>query len=133
MVRREARGAAAAPYRFVECLSTSLSGGRDDLLRSTITLSCRRRFLDAPAADLSLLMAASITRRSTATRDSKRDMALSLRRLVVVIVLGGVLAGHDRLGDDAGILSHLRFDLGGHVGIVLEELLRVLAALPDAL
>src|SRR5665811_2210453 len=32
----------------------------------------------------------------------------------------------------AGVLAHLRLDLGGHVGIVLEELLGVLAALADA-
>jgi len=62
----------------------------------------------------------------------RRAAASSLGRLAVVVLVA-FLARHDRLGDQTGILPHRGFDLGGDVGIVLEELLGVLAALADAL
>ena len=42
-------------------------------------------------------------------------------------------AGKDLLGDQPGILPDRGFDLGGHVGIVAQEGLGVLAALADPL
>src|SRR5438034_2219314 len=53
-------------------------------------------------------------------------------------LLGGVLvlallAGEDSLGNEAGVLPDRGLDLGGDVGIGLEERLGVLAALADAL
>src|SRR5581483_1918535 len=49
------------------------------------------------------------------------------------VVLVFLLAGEDLLGDQAGVLTDRGLDLGGDIGIVLQEGLGVLAALPDAL
>src|SRR5690349_18012954 len=50
-----------------------------------------------------------------------------------IILVGLLLAGEDLVGDEAGILPDGSFDLAGEVRIGLEENLRVLAALADAL
>src|SRR5262245_62586971 len=55
------------------------------------------------------------------------------RLLGGVLVLAAVFAGEDFFGDEAGVLPNRGFDLGGDVGVGLEEGLGVLAALPDAL
>src|SRR5258708_21445671 len=55
-----------------------------------------------------------------------------LRRLLAVGVALG-RAGQDLFGDQTGVLADRRLDLGGHVGIGLEEGFRVLAALPQPL
>src|SRR5215468_10556314 len=53
-----------------------------------------------------------------------------LFRRVLVLAL---LAGEDSLGDEAGVLPDRGLDLGGDVGVGLEEAFGVLAALADAL
>src|ERR1700752_4841255 len=55
----------------------------------------------------------------------------SLLAFIIVTLL--LLAGQYLFGDQTGVLAHRRFDLGGDVGILLEEALGVLAALADAL
>src|SRR5262249_57678606 len=56
-----------------------------------------------------------------------------LRLFGGVFVLAAVFAGEDFFGDEASVLPDRGFDLGGDIGIGLEEGLGVLAALPDAL
>ncbi len=55
----------------------------------------------------------------------------SLGGLVFAVVF--LLVRHDRFRNQPSILAHRGFDLVGDVGIILEELLGILAALPDAL
>src|SRR5262249_30565046 len=55
------------------------------------------------------------------------------RLLGGVLVLAAIFAGEDFFRDEAGVLPDRGFDLGGNVGIGLEEGLGVLAALSDAL
>src|SRR5262249_25434356 len=59
--------------------------------------------------------------------------SVSRRLLRGVLVLSAVFAGEDFFGDEAGVLPDRGFDLGGDVGIGLQESLGVLAALSDAL
>src|SRR5262245_51395343 len=61
---------------------------------------------------------------------ARRDARVSSFRSVVVAV---IFTGENLLGDEAGVLADGGLDLGGDVGIVLEEELGVLAALADAL
>src|SRR5215212_1688145 len=60
-----------------------------------------------------------------------RGRGLPLRGIVLVVVL--FLAGQNLLGDQPRIRPHGGFDLGGDVGVVLQEGLGVLAPLPDTL
>src|SRR5215813_14804044 len=66
----------------------------------------------------------------TTTFSALAGLPSPLLRLVLARLLG---AGEDLLGDEAGVLADRGFDLGAHVGVVLEERLGVLAALADAL
>src|SRR5262245_60988980 len=65
--------------------------------------------------------------------ESGNDGRGARRLLGGVLVLAAVFAGEDFFGDEAGVLPDRGFDLGGDVGIGLEESLGVLAALSDAL
>src|SRR5581483_8799038 len=55
------------------------------------------------------------------------------RSLLGIVIVLDLLAGHDLLGDQAGVLADRGLDAVGDVGILLEEDLGVLAALADAL
>src|SRR5436190_8684784 len=55
-----------------------------------------------------------------------------LRRLLAVGVALGA-AGQNLLGDQAGVLADRSLDLGGNVGVGLQEGFRVLAALAETL
>src|ERR1700753_2612935 len=78
---------------------------------------------------------------SSAPASSKFLSRLFPRRLI--LLFGGVLAvaigialrraGQDLLGDQAGVLANCHLDLRGHVGIGLEQGLRILAALAEPL
>src|ERR1700690_1517327 len=60
--------------------------------------------------------------------DPSSETSLLHRRLLAFgVAFGG--AGQDLLGDQAGVLTDRRLDLGGHVGIGLQEGFRILAAL----
>src|ERR1700736_3059594 len=63
--------------------------------------------------------------------DQVRENSLLRRLLAVGVALGA--AGQDLLGDQARVLADRGLDLGGHVGIGLEERLRILAALAETL
>src|SRR5262245_59031803 len=64
---------------------------------------------------------------------AKIRFGLLSRRLLfaVGVALGG--AGENLLGDQAGVLADGGFDLGGDVGVRLQERLGVFAALAEAL
>src|SRR5258705_10708295 len=61
----------------------------------------------------------------------KASLLRGLRLVGVGVALGG--AGENLLGDEAGILPDRGLDLRGHVGVGLQERLRILAALAEAL
>src|ERR1700757_86831 len=67
-------------------------------------------------------------------RSSRNSIWLNLllRRLLAVGVALGI-AGENLLGDQAGVLADRGLDLGGDVGVGLQERLGVLAALAEAL
>src|SRR6185437_1581328 len=124
MVRRISPGAAAAPVQTSTPFIPAQAG-----IQFLTHYALAPRFPPSRGA-----LRRTQTRRSSRSerrpgRGDERWFS-GLRRLVVILV--GGLAGSNRLGDWASVLAHLRLDLGGHVGIVLEELLGVLAALPDA-
>src|SRR5262245_29533026 len=66
-------------------------------------------------------------------RSRVNPRSVARRLLGGVFVLAAVFAGEDFFGDQAGVLPDRGFDLGGDVGIGLEESFGVLAALSDAL
>src|SRR5262245_17758862 len=72
---------------------------------------------------------------STSSAPAPREncvQGLLVRRLLAVGVALGI-AGEDLLGDQAGVLADRDLDLGGDVRVGLEERLRILAALAEAL
>src|ERR1700687_4540547 len=64
-------------------------------------------------------------------REDSGENSLLHRLLAFGVALGG--ACQDLLRDQAGVLADRHLDLGGHVGIGLEEGFRVLAALAEPL
>src|SRR5712672_3760723 len=69
--------------------------------------------------------------KSAAPRPGHERWSLLRRLLAVGVALG--TARQNLFGDQAGVLADRRLDLGGHVGIGLEERLRILAALAEPL
>src|SRR5215813_3199808 len=70
--------------------------------------------------------------RAGTTDTTHHNRALSFLSLALVVFFG-ILARHDLLGDETGILADGGLDLLRHIRILLEEGLGVLAALADAL
>src|ERR1700681_971059 len=85
----------------------------------------------APDQQRSTSCCAASAERGRVRDTSAGSLLRSLRLLAFGVALGR--ACQDLFGDQAGVLADRRLDLRGHVGIGLEERLRVLAALAQSL